>query len=615
MRLKSFGAVTLIVLLARASFGQESENSLRFSDEQISNASGAVDRVIAAGLAQAGLKTNDTASDEVFVRRIYLDAIGRIPSAEEAASFLGSDAPDRRARLIDQLMLSDGYRSHQFNWLADMVRHKSILKRSQFHHYERWIKDQIAANLPWDELVYQLLTAEGSLASTAPSGYLLRDPGMPLDSLSNTLTIFLGANVSCAQCHDHPFADWTQKEFYQMAAFFGATDVSDRDPRKVGNKLKKGGISKQDIIAVVAPNLARVETMDEQKLVFPEDYAYRDAKPGAKVKPELVAWDRADLQSEAYNVDTKKPEGLRDSFASWLAHPKNPRFATAVANRLWKRAFGLAALEPVEDLDDLSRAANPALLEVLTTIMVKADFDLREYQRVVFNTKAYQAEANVMPPQQDIEKYHFSGPVLRRMTAEQAWDSTLVLVEGPAVDRYLLDRSGRVTQYRLPDDSLADELVFAKAKEMKDSKGLRNRSRLTAVDYAGDAPNSAEGYTLARASELRQPEQESHFLRVFGQSSRDLVDDGSREGNIPQTLVLMNGDIQELITSRKARVLRNASARKSAKEQVESLYEDFFSRPPSSKESSRIVQALKDGMSLDELVWVLFNTPEFLFVQ
>jgi hypothetical protein len=149
MRLKSFGAVTLIVLLAGASFGQESVKSLRFSDEQISNASGAVDR----------------------------------------------------ARLIDQLGLSDGYRSHQFNWLADMVRHKSILKWSQFHYYERWIKDQITANLPWDELVYKLLTAEGSLASTASSGYLLRDPGMPLDSLSNTLTIFLGANVSCAHIH------------------------------------------------------------------------------------------------------------------------------------------------------------------------------------------------------------------------------------------------------------------------------------------------------------------------------------------------------------------------------------------------------------------------------
>jgi len=201
MRLKSLGAVTLIVLLAGASFGQESVKSLQFSDEKISNASGAVDRVIAAGLAQAGLKTNDMASDEVFVRRTYLDAIGRIPSAEEAASFLASDVPDKRARLIDQLVLSDGYRSHQFNWLADMVRHKSILKWSQFHYYERWIKDQITANLPWDGLVYKLLTAEGSLASTASSGYLLRDRGVPLDSLSNTLTIFLGANVSCAHIH------------------------------------------------------------------------------------------------------------------------------------------------------------------------------------------------------------------------------------------------------------------------------------------------------------------------------------------------------------------------------------------------------------------------------
>lgn len=615
MILKKICAAILIALFAGASFGQQPVKPLRFSGTQIGNAAAAVDRVIAARLAQAGRKANTRASDEIFVRRVYLDAIGRIPSAEEAAAFIESKAPDKRAQLIDQLLLSDGYRSHLFNWLADMIRHKSNIKRSQFHYYERWMKDQIAANRPWDELVYELLTAEGSLAATAQAGYLMRDPGMPLDSLSNTLTIFLGANVSCAQCHDHPFAEWTQKEFYQMAAFFGATDVSDRDPRKVGNKLKDGQISKQDIIAVIAPNLARVETIDEQKLVFPEDYAYSDAKPGTKVKPELVLWEKADLQRKAYNVDKKKPEGLRNSFAFWLTHPENPRFATAVANRLWKRAFGLAAIEPIEDLDDLSRTPNPVLIKLLTTIMVKADFDLREYQRVVFNTKAYQAEANVMPPQQDIEKYLFPGPVLRRMTAEQAWDSTLVLVEGPEVDRYLLDRSKRVTQYRLPADSLDDEVVFAAAQKMKAHGKSKNRNRLTAVDYAGDAPNSSEGYTLARASELRQPEQESHFLRVFGQSSRDLADDGSREGNIPQTLVLMNGDIQKLISSTKARVIREASAQRTDKSQVASLYESFFSRPPTRTESARIEQAMKDGMNLSDLAWVLFNTPEFLFVQ
>ena len=103
-----------------------------------------------------------------------------------------------------------------------------------------------------------------------------------LDNLSNTLNVFLGANVACAQCHDHPLADWTQREFYELAAFFGATDVSDRDPRKVGNRLKNADISKQDVIKAVAPNMARVHTKSTQSLKFPHDYAYDDYKPGSR---------------------------------------------------------------------------------------------------------------------------------------------------------------------------------------------------------------------------------------------------------------------------------------------------------------------------------------------
>ena len=117
---------------------------------------------------------------------------------------------------------------------------------------------------------------------------------MPLDNLSNTLNVFLGANVACAQCHDHPLADWTQREFYELAAFFGATDVSDRDPRKVGNKLGKGELSKQDVIKAVAPNLARVHTKGAQTLKFPDDYVYDDVKPGSPVDPLLFVWESGD---------------------------------------------------------------------------------------------------------------------------------------------------------------------------------------------------------------------------------------------------------------------------------------------------------------------------------
>ncbi|SVB78740.1 uncharacterized protein METZ01_LOCUS231594, partial [marine metagenome] len=293
---------------------------LRLSDADVAKAAAWIDHYLGLGLKKAGQRLNPPASDNVFVRRAYLDVAGRIPTDEETLAFVESKDSGKRAALIDTLLVSDGFRSHFFNWLGDLLRYKDGIKRSNYNHYERWLKDQIDLNRPWDEMVTDMLTAEGSLASTGPAGYLLRDPGMPLDNLSNTLSIFLGANVSCAQCHDHPLAEWTQREFFELAAFFGSTDVSDRDPRKVGNKLKSPSLSKQDVIAAVAQNMARVHSLPSQELTFPKDYAYDDVKPGSQVQPALVLWKDGDEKSPAYAVDTKTVSGLRASFASWLTH-------------------------------------------------------------------------------------------------------------------------------------------------------------------------------------------------------------------------------------------------------------------------------------------------------
>ena len=111
-----------------------------------------------------------------------MDVAGRIPTDVEARDFLNDKDPEKRRKLVDQLLVSDGYRSHLFNWMADLLRHRGKLRRSNFNHYERWLKDQIAQNSPWDKMVYAMLTAEGTLANSGPTGYLLRDPGMPLDT-------------------------------------------------------------------------------------------------------------------------------------------------------------------------------------------------------------------------------------------------------------------------------------------------------------------------------------------------------------------------------------------------------------------------------------------------
>lgn len=593
----------------------EADINFRMTVDQIKTASLWIDRTVGNKLLHSGIQPNKQTDDFVFVRRVYLDTVGRIPTDEEASIFLKNNDSEKRRKLIDRLLLSDGYRSHLFNWMADLLRHKQSLKRSSFSHYERWLKDQIAQNRSWNEIVYDMLTAEGTLASSGPTGYLLRDPGMPLDNLSNTLNVFLSANVSCAQCHDHPLADWTQREFYELAAFFGATDVSDRDPRKVGNKLKlsNGSLTKQDVIAAVAQNMARVHTKSSQTLKFPDDYAYSDVEPGSPVDPLLFFWADEDVTVE---VEEKSPHKLRENFAEWLTHKKNPRFAIAIANRLWKRFFGLGVQEPLEDLDDLTKSSNPELLQLLGKIMVAANFDLREFQRVVLNSKAYQAVSSVTPKTGDSESYLFQGPILRRMTAEQAWDSILTLVLGSSLDDYKIDRSHRVTRFDFPYDQIPPDQVRKKVLMMKKNGYFKSGSRLGELDYVqGKRPLKMSGEFLLRASEMSQPAPNNHFLRMFGQSSRNLVNDSSVEGSIPQTLMLMNGGVQDLLYDSEARLSKMLRKSGGLQPAVQFLFLSFFCRPPTPDEMNSIEQAITEGMKKEDLSWALFNSTEFLFVQ
>ena len=593
----------------------EPNKNFRMSVDQIKSASLWVDRTVGNALIKKGIQPNKQTDDFVFVRRVYLDVAGRIPTDVEARDFLNDKDPEKRRKLVDQLLVSDGYRSHLFNWMADLLRHRGKLRRSNFNHYERWLKDQIAQNSPWDEMVYAMLTAEGTLANSGPTGYLLRDPGMPLDNLSNTLNIFLSANVSCAQCHDHPLADWTQREFYELAAFFGATDVSDRDPRKVGNKLKlpDGSLSKQDVASAVAQNLARVHTKSSQTLKFPDDYAYSDVEPGSPVDPLLFIWGDEELTVE---VDETDPGKLRENFAEWLTHKKNPRFAIAIANRLWKRFFGLGVQEPLEDLDDLTKASNPELLQLLGKVMVAADFDLREFQRVILNSKAYQAVSSVTPSSGDSENYLFPGPILRRMSAEQAWDSILALVLGTSLDDYKVDRSNRVTRYDFPYEQMNPDEVREKVLLMKKNGYLKSNQRIVEADFVdGKRPIKMNDEFLLRASELSQPAPDNHFLRMFGQSSRDLVNDSSVEGSIPQSLMLMNGGVQNLLYDREARLSKILKRSGDFKSAVQFLFLSFFCRPPTPDEMNTIEQAIAEGMKKEDLTWALFNSTEFLFVQ
>ena len=349
------------------------------ADPNLAQAAARIDALVDAGLDKAGQKHNPLASDEQFVRRVFLDIVGRIPTREETLEFINDTSVSKRAKVIDRLLASDGYRSHLFNYFADMMRLADQANKVRYYTYQDWLKMQIAENVPWNRMVYSMMTAEGKLLENGATGYLLRDAGMRLDNLSLTLSTFLGANVSCAQCHDHPFADWTQRQFFEMASFFGATETygAKRSGKSENAAMMRRAVAAIDdkrvqrqAKAVVQVNGMAVEDTGENDLRLPDDYKYSDAKPGEHVAPKLITWSDDKTKKAYQGVQTKSEEDLRAQFAKWMTSPENPRFAMTIANRLWKRAFGVGVKEPVTDIDDPNASVNPALLRHLAAEMV-----------------------------------------------------------------------------------------------------------------------------------------------------------------------------------------------------------------------------------------------------
>ncbi|HCU86840.1 MAG TPA: hypothetical protein DGP39_04870 [Verrucomicrobiales bacterium] len=588
------------------------------ADEPVDSSS-RIDAIILLDLKKHGLKPNPPASDVQFVRRVYLDVMGRIPTDKELERFQADIREDRRAKLIDELLKSPGHESHMFNWLADMLRVKDdyyrIGKTWTFH---TWLKKQLRENRPWDELVHDMLTAEGPLGENGATAYLLRDASMPLDSLSNTLTTFLGANVACAQCHDHPFAEWTQRDFYEMASFFGSTAFERVDTRKPAIKLRDERFSKANLVTLLQPNMERVVFDSTRTTVFPEDYAYDDAKPGDRVTPRFITWGN----EKGAPLTGKRPQRLRKHFANWMTSAENPRFAAAIANRLWKKLCGVAVKEPVTDLDILEDATNPELLRFIAQLMKDVDFDLQEFQRIVLNTKTYQQQVSVTPPEG--EAFRFPGPLLRRMTAEQTWDSIVLLLRGPEIDQIKTDHAPRMQRLVFPFEFTHDRNGIEKDREkiigfaktlLPGGEVAKGKSGRGLFLGAGKRRTKLRGEnSWLRASELPQPMPPTHFLRVAGQSAREVADDGSTEGGITESLAMMNGEFtKSLMTS--SLVLKAAGSRKTQAEQVAFLYRTCLSRLPRAQDTRQCIAALDQGLELGDIVWALLNSREFMFIQ
>ena len=469
MRIQNAMRTLLLVLVA--------VGSLQARDRDLLADAAAIDAILATDWKENKLTGNPNSDDATFVRRIYLDVIGRIPTMRETEAFISDKSPDRRTQLISRLLASEAHVQHAYHYWADVLR--LLANGSVGVAYADYVKDSLRTNKPYDQFVSGLITAQGRPWENGAIGYYLRDQNMPLDNMASTVRIFLGTRIECAQCHNHPFDKWSQMQFYQMAGYtygvqgqnyggplgdasklYGDMQSAKRAEHKAAHpeptrpkrtkdmsqeeftKLEKEYREKQSVVEVArkeqdkllredaryfqnamldARNNVRDTTLgfdEKRRPALPRDYQYPDAKPRSAVDAKAL------FGHEAAALPGETP---LQAYARWMTAKDNPRFTTVIVNRLWKRAFGMALIEPLDELMDGTAPMIPALETHLERLMRDLNYDMRDFLTVLYNTQTYQRQVT----REDVPAgvtYHFTGPLLRRMSAEQMWDSLVTLI-------------------------------------------------------------------------------------------------------------------------------------------------------------------------------------------
>jgi tetratricopeptide (TPR) repeat protein len=574
-----------------------------------------IDRLVEQSYRQHDVKPMPETTDAQFVRRVYLDIVGRIPTYRETVAFLRSGLADKRTKLIDDLLGSDDYAGHAFNYWADTLRYRDSLAQDvQGEPWRQWIKQSLAESKPWDAFVYEMLTAEGLVWDNPATGYLHRDPGMPLDNVNNTVRIFLGTRIGCAQCHDHPFDKWTQKQFYEMAAFVYGTQTrvgggdkrfwkDNPSPRLhdeyalIEQEEEDRRQKSYELDRLIRINMNIVADQPGRVIKLPADYQYENAKPGQAIEPKTIFGPE---------ITVREGDSPREVFAKWLTSRDNPRFAKTIANRLWRQAFGVGQIEPIDDMTDDTVAENPPLMDHLEAEMKRLDFDMKEYLRILFNTKAYQRQASTVEPQPGYA-YHFPGPVLRRMTAEQVWDSFLTLA--------VADWDYRELSAKPWTEAVAVNLEEVSAERMMES--LQRMGSHSREAYEEQRPYKYQGLLLARASELPSPVPANHFLRIFGQSDRELISASSTAGSVPQVLFMFNGPVSHMLLEKDSTIYKNIVKQSSVTDGIKAVFLTILNRDPTPIELARAMKEVRDDgpVGYGNVVWSLVNTREFMFIQ
>ncbi len=346
-----------------------------------------VDEKLVAKWKELGLTPSPLCSDEEFFRRIHLDTIGTLPRPSDIKAFLADESSDKRAKAIDKVLNRPEFVDYWALKWGDLLRiNRRLLQDRGMWSFHNWIRGSIRDNKPMDQMVREIITAEGSTFTEGPANFYMTSR-TPADWAETTSQLFLGVRIGCAKCHHHPFEKWSQDDYYGMTAFFV----------RLGTK-----------------NSQEFGLFGREQVVYLKDTGdQRHPRKGGVVQPHPLG-----------GPEMSDPLDRRVKLAEWITDAKNPYFARNIVNRFWGYYMGRGLVEPLDDLRATNPASNPELLDALSVDFVKHKYDLKHLLRTIMNSRAYQLSSAATPGNKvDVQNVHFTRFTVRRLTAEQMADA------------------------------------------------------------------------------------------------------------------------------------------------------------------------------------------------
>jgi hypothetical protein len=445
-----------------------------------------IDRMVADRWAAAGVTPAPRTDDAEFIRRLYLDLAGRIPSILEVRDFLDDDRPDKRYLWTEQLLESDGYANHFANvWRALLLaRAGNEETRGLVPNFEFWLRQRLRENAGYDRMVRELLTAPPSGQADTPNAFLQLNELKPENLAASTSRLFLGVNLECAQCHAHPTESWTRVQFWEFAAFFAGVAQEGR--------------------GAAGPGRLGLGIPGTEKVVQPK--FLNGAEP---------AW--------------KPGVSTRTTLAEWVTAADNPYFARTVVNQVWENFFGTGLVEMSVSKDDNSSPGHPELLDELARAFTAHRFDLKFLIRAVLASRAYQL-TSAAPGAKPQDPRLFARMAVRPLTPEQLFDSLAEATEfrDPAPPPQMFRRSGVyspreefLAKFASPGQKVEAQTSILQALFMMNGKFMTtattlagNRTLATIAEAAGTSTaRRLETLYLVALSRKPRPEEAERLVR------------------------------------------------------------------------------------------------------